>query len=99
MSAAIARAFDAVGMVNGAMLIDLARQKFGEPSRKSSADYRFFDNLKLSINPIKKTWHDHSSNEGGGVLDFIVYLGLAVDKRHAAQWIESQCAGCNYDCT
>lgn len=97
MSAHNSRAFDAVGMVTGAMLIDLAVQSFGKPSFKAKNDYRWFDNGKLSVNPEKKTFIDFSSNEGGGVLAFIVYLGLATDNRSAAQWIENQFAGCNYD--
>jgi putative DNA primase/helicase len=66
----------------GPVAIDL----LGEPSEKTSAEYRFGTHGSLRVDLQKGVWRDYESNIGGGVID-LVMAQQRVDKDGAVAWL------------
>lgn len=68
----------------------VAAQLLGDPnpvhSKSNEARYGAHGSLSVKLND--NIFYDYESNQGGGLLDFIVYQGQAKDRREAGAWLE-----------
>ncbi len=55
----------------GDMLLEMAKQVYGEPTYTSNNIVRFKQSKGLAVNLQDGTWFDFTENSGGGVSDFI----------------------------
>ena len=55
---------------------------------KSPSEWRIGNKGSLSLDLNKDCFYDHEHSKGGGVLDFIQYLGRASNSQEAAQFLE-----------
>jgi hypothetical protein len=55
----------------GQILLDMAKQVYGEPTYQSGNIVRFKQSKGLAVNTADGTWFNFSDNQGGGVSDFI----------------------------
>ena len=60
------------------------------PTSRSPGELRFGKKGSLSVNTHDQTWWDFEINDGGGVLDFIVYNGEAIDRLSARLWCKER---------
>lgn len=70
----------------------IAHACFGEPNRVLSthAELRFGTRGSLAFKLSDGVWFDHESGLGGGVLDAVVFVGLARSHKDAARWLERE---------
>ena len=54
-----------------------------EPTTSKKNELRFGSKGSLSVKLNDNIWFDHETQEGGGMLDFIVYQGKAHDRPSA----------------
>ena len=60
------------------------------PTSQSPGELRFGNKGSLSVNTHDQTWWDFENDDGGGVLDFIVHNGEAIDRSSAWQWCKER---------
>ena len=67
--------------------IAAAVEKMGlTPTSKANGVLRFGSRGSLSVNTSKNTFYDFESEEGGGLLDFVIHKGFAQNHSGAAEW-------------
>jgi hypothetical protein len=67
----------------------VAIQLLGEPSHRSSDEYRFGTHGSVSVDLRKGTFYDHEAGVGGGVID-LVMSRQRLDKGGAVQWLQDR---------
>ncbi|MDQ2802609.1 MAG: DUF927 domain-containing protein, partial [Pseudomonadota bacterium] len=69
----------------------VARELLGEPSFEHPAKHemRWGERGSLSVRTDLGTWHDHETNQGGGVLD-LVQGRRNLDKNAAVEWLRER---------
>ncbi|WP_249694365.1 AAA family ATPase [Stappia sp. WLB 29] len=77
-----------------AHIAEVAKRLLGEPNKALSKDkeLRFGSRGSLSVKvggPHAGTWHDHESDNGGGVLDLVV-RERGGDRKAAADWLAKE---------
>ena len=77
------------GIDFAAMSKDVATLLLGDPNRSMSRGdkLRFGNKGSLALDINNGTWFDHGSGDGGGIIDLIIHLKEATDKREAFQWL------------
>ena len=58
----------------------LALELLGEPSKKSSNEWRWGRKGSLVLNLESASWYDHEADQGGGLIDLIKRQGLNPDE-------------------
>jgi predicted P-loop ATPase len=62
-------------------LIDAARKLWGEPTERRPDEWRFGTHQSKSIDLASLVWHDHETQQGGGVVELCQMAGLSPNGR------------------
>ena len=69
-----------------ALLPDVARRLFGDPSRIGADEWRYGRRGSLVLHPARGTWHDFEADAGGGTLALVQHVN-GCDKAGALAWL------------